>query len=306
MNKKINVAFFGSSEFSIPTLKFLLEDEDIDLKAIITLPQAVKNRGKKLSNNVVFDFALSYNFPINMILTPETLRKNENVVSFLKQQDLDFIVVVAYGKIITKEIIDLPKFEILNLHPSSLPKYRGAAPIERAIENGDDEIDICVMKVDVGLDTGDVGARVKYVLDKNKGANEIIPDIANIGGKLMIDVMKKCVKNGVDFMPQEGEYTYAEKIDKIELLIDFNKDNDVEVIFNKIRAFNNCGCCYFIFNGQRIKIISCKMEKCNNSKVGFDEKKGFLFFKNGTIIPILIQKEGKKAMLLKDYINGLR
>ena len=107
-------------------------------------------------------------------------------MEILKQQDLDFIVVVAYGKIITKSIIELPKYEILNLHPSALPKYRGAAPIERAIENGENNTEICIMKVDTGLDTGDVAVRKKYIFDDTKSAMEIVPEIAEIGAKLML------------------------------------------------------------------------------------------------------------------------
>ena len=306
-NEKINVAFFGSSDFSVPTLKFLLNDEDIDVKNIITLPPAEKNRGKKMSNNVIYDFAINNGFSPDKIMTPKTLKNNYDLLYTLKQQNLDFIVVVAYGKIITKEIIDLPKFEILNLHPSSLPKYRGAAPIERAIEAGESDIDICIMKVDVGLDTGDIAIRRRYVFGKDKTARDIIPDIANIGGELMLDVIKKSKKSEIKFTKQNGEYTYANKIDKSELLIDLsNKDIDAEHVFNKIRAFNNCGCCYFVFNNQRVKIISCDMEKCSNSVYGFDRKSGFIFFKNGTIKPILVQKEGKKPMQLKDYLNGLK
>ena len=313
-NKKIKIAFFGSSEFSIPTFEYFLEDGDIDVVSLITLPPAVKNRGKKLSNNIVHDFALQKNFPEKNIYTPEKLRNNNEILSILMSQNLDFIIVVAYGKIITQEIINIPKYEILNLHPSALPKYRGAAPIERAIENGENEIDICIMKVESGLDTGDVAVRKKYVLDLKKGAKEIVPDVAKIGGKLMLETIKKCIKNEIFFMPQmnsENMELYAKKIDKSELFIDLSDKNlNAKRIFNKIRAFNNSGCCYFKTNdNQRIKIISCEMENhdnSGNSRLGFNKENGFLYFADGIIKPIIVQKEGGKPMYLKDYLNGLR
>ena len=308
--KKIRVAFFGSSEFSVPTLKYLLLAKEIDVISVITLPPAEKNRGKKLSNNVVYDFAIQNGVDGNCIFTPKKLKNNNEILSVLKEQDLDFIVVVSYGKIIPKEIIDLPNFEILNLHPSRLPKYRGAEPIERDIEAGEKEIDICIMKVDVGLDTGDVAKRLPYSLVSTSTARDIVPEIAEIGGKLMVDIIKQCFEKNIIFIPQSNEgMIYAKKIEKSELFLNLEDKNlDAEQVFNKIRAFNNCGCCYFLLNNQRIKILSCDFQKCNNTNtnLGFNKNDGCLYFKNGIIRPIIIQKEGKKPMTLKDFLNGLK
>ena len=313
MMNKIKIAFFGSSEFSIPTLKYLFENENIEVQSIITMPPAEKNRGKKLSNNIVQDFAIKQGFDEKLIFTPNSLKKKDEegakLLEILKNQDLDFIVVVAYGKIITKSIIELPKYEILNLHPSALPKYRGAAPIERAIENGDKKTEICIMRVDTGLDTGDVAVRQKYTFDINKGASEIVPDIAEIGAKLMLDTIKKCIKNEVIFIPQTEEgMVYANKIEKSELFIDLNDTTlDALKIFNKIRAFNNNGCCYFILDGLRVKIISATLDKANHSQTyGFDRTTGNIYLNGGIITPVILQKEGKKPVSLKDFLNGLK
>lgn len=305
---KIKVSFFGSSDFSIPTLKHLLNDKDIEVKSIITMPPAEKNRGKKLSNNVVQDFAIQNGFNEKFIFTPQTLKNNQELINILKNQQLDFIVVVAYGKIITKSIIELPKYEILNLHPSNLPKYRGAAPIERAIENGENETCICIMKVDVGLDTGDVAVRQNYKLDFNNFASDIIPDIAEKGAILMIDTIKKTINNEIKFEKQtEDGMIYANKIEKKELFIDLNDKNlDGLTIYHKIRAFNNSGCCYFLLNDIRVKIIKASFEKSiNNSNYGFDKKTGNIYLNNGIIKPTIVQKEGKKQVNIKDFLNGL-
>ena len=309
----INVSFFGSSSFSIPTLEALLLDKDIDITSIITMPPAMKNRGKKISNNVVHDFALQNGFPADKIFTPKTLKNNNEILAELENEKIDFIVVVAYGKIIPKYIIDLPKFEILNLHPSSLPKYRGAAPIERAIENGETETEICIMKVDVGLDTGDVAMREKYVLT-DKTASEIVPDISKIGAQIMLKTIHNLFNRvQVNFMPQASNDNlaenkkYAKKIEKSEFFIDItDKNTDAITIFNKIRAFNMCGGCYFEYKNLRIKILKASLNKQNNDIIGFNKATGYLNFKNGTIIPILLQKEGKKPVTLKDFLNGLK
>ena len=303
--KKINVAFFGSSTFSLETLGLLLHDNDINLKAIITMPPAEKNRGKKLQDNIVKEFALKNSYPAESIFEPKTLRKNQELIEILTKMELDFIVVVAYGKIITKEIIDLPKYEILNLHPSSLPKYRGAAPLERAIEAGEDEIDICIMRVDVGLDTGDVAVRKKYII-KDKHASEIIPEVSKIGAQMMVDVIKKASSGCVKFEPQTEEgMIYANKIEKSELLLDFTLP--AKKIYNKIRAFNLCGGCYFMFENQRVKILQAELLHIEiNHEIGFDKMDGKIYLKDGVIAPKILQKEGKKPMLLKDFLNGIK
>ena len=368
---KIKIAFFGSSTFSIPTLKNLLQDDDISVECVITMPPAVKNRGQKQSNNIVYDFAIQNGISRNNIFIPHTLKNNIELVEILHNKQLDFIVVVAYGKIITKDIINLPKFEILNLHPSALPKYRGAAPIERAIENGEKELDICIMRVDIGLDTGDVAMREKYKLLKQKHASDVIPEIAEKGAKMMIDVIKNIYHHNSDGAVNDGKnentdhkndnkinsnnhkktdsndksgsencnkfddqarkkiifekqseigMIYAPKIEKNELFIDINNDCNLtaESVYNKIRAFNACGGCYFIINNQRIKILRAKLIKNNDIKNNinknsfktaqliFNKKKICISFVNGIIIPEILQKEGKKPMNLKDFLNGIK
>ncbi|MBR1429119.1 MAG: methionyl-tRNA formyltransferase [Rickettsiales bacterium] len=302
---KINIAFFGSSTFSLETLGLLLHDEDINLKAIITMPPAEKNRGKKLQDNIVKEYALKNGYSAENIFEPKTLRKNQELLEILTKMELDFIVVVAYGKIITKEIIDLPKYEILNLHPSSLPKYRGAAPLERAIEAGEDEIDICIMRVDVGLDTGDVAVRKKYIIT-DKHASEIIPEVSKIGAQTMVDVIKKIVNSGVNFEQQTEEgMIYASKIEKSELLLDFTLS--AMTIYNKIRAFNLCGGCYFMFENQRVKILQAELLQTETKHdLGFDKNDGKIYLKDGVIVPKILQKEGKKPMPLKDFLNGIK
>ena len=312
-NGNIKVAFFGSSDFSIPTLKKLLNTSNFDVVAVITAPAVRKNRGKKIANNVVYDFAVNNGIDVDSVFTPNRLKKNQEIVDILKHKNTDFIVVVSYGKIIPKSIIEVPRYEIINLHPSALPRFRGAAPIERAIESGDEEIEICIMKVDEGLDTGDVLMRKKYILGSQKHASEIIPDIAEIGAGLIIEVIDGIKSNTLHFEKQsEDGVVYASKIEKTELFIDINDfSQDAKKIFNKIRAFNNSGCCYFMLNGQRVKIVSASLIMKENNNVGmencgFNIHTGEIVFQNGIIKPIILQKEGKRPVELKAFLNGLR
>ena len=124
----------------------------------------------------------------------------------------------------------------------------------------------------------------------------------------MVDTIKQCFEKNIIFTPQSNEgMIYAKKIEKSELFLNLeDKDLDTEQVFNKIRAFNNCGGCYFMLDNQRIKILSCELQKCNNIALGFNKNDGCLYFKNGIIRPIIIQKEGKKPMTLKDFLNGLK
>lgn len=312
-NGNIKVAFFGSSDFSIPTLRTLIKTADIEVVAIITSPAVRKNRGKKIENNVVYDFAVNNGIDVDSVFTPNRLKKNQEIVDILRQKNTDFIVVVSYGKIIPKSIIEVPRYEIINLHPSALPRFRGAAPIERAIESGDEETEICIMKVDEGLDTGDVLMRKKYIFGSQRHASEIIPEVAEIGAGLIIEAINGVKSNTLHFEKQsEDGIVYASKIEKTELFIDVTDNSqDARKIFNKIRAFNNNGCCYFMLNGQRVKIISALFKKINNDikndvRCCFDLKTGEIVFKNGIIKPIILQKEGKRPVELKAFLNGLR
>ncbi len=341
--KKIRVAFFGSSTFSIQTLRYLIEDNDISVECVITMPPAEKNRGKKLSNNIVHLFSKQNGISEDNILTPNTLKNNAELLKILRSKQLDFIVVVAYGKIITKDIIDLPKFEILNLHPSALPKYRGAAPIERAIENGDGEIGICIMRINTGLDTGDVAMRERYEISEQEHASDIIPEIADIGGKMMIESIKNIyIKNSVvdnngdtrentkesnkykksgkiTFEKQDDDgMTYAPKIEKHELFIDVNDDKlTAEKVYNKIRAFNAYSGCYIVYNNRRIKILRAKLERKKDTTINssndnklfaqlvLNKHEMYFSFNDGIVVPEVLQKEGKNPIKLKDFLNGV-
>ena len=306
----MNILFMGSGTFSVPTLKKILNNKDFNLVAIYTGEPKKQNRGHKICNNIVHDKALEYGFCNNLIFYPNKLN-NEAEINRIKSFKPDVIIVVAYGKIIPDSIISIPK-EIINIHPSSLPKYRGAAPIERTIENGEKEIDICIIKVIKELDAGDILTKQTLQISKDDHANDVITKCSEIGSELLIKSLYSIKNNQYSFTKQNNleNIIYAKKIEKEELLLDFN--NDVKYVYNKIRAFNMHGGCYFIDkkNKDKIKILNAKYllnESIAEQDIGnFDRNNGYISCNNGYIIPIILQKEGRQKIDLKSFLNGFK
>lgn len=304
--KKLKIIFFGSGKFSIPTLQLLHSAQNMEISAVITNQPEEQGRGKKLQNNIVHNEAIALGISEDIIFIPQTLKNNKEIEKIITHIAPDIIVVVAYGKIIPKYIIDAPKIDIINLHPSSLPRWRGAAPIERAIEAGDESLDICIMKVDEGLDTGDIILKAEYKIN-NKNAKSVVNEMSTQGAQLLLKAIKLLSSNTATYEKQTEEgLIYAKKIEKSELLLDFTQN--AKTIYNKIRAFNDCGCCYFIYDNKRIKILEATLlEKSGpHAIIGFDPKTGNINLHDGVITPTIIQPEGKNPMDLQSFLRGLK
>ena len=311
----MNILFMGSGSFAIATLTRIINNNQLNLVAIYTGQPKQKNRGHKFINNIVHEFALNNNFDVNKIFHPDKLNTFEEIER-IKNFKPDIIVVVAFGKIIPESIIGIATKEIINLHPSSLPKYRGAAPIERAIESGDNEIDICIIKICKELDAGDILNKVTFSFSNKDHASDVIDKISNIGADLMMETINQIQNNNYKITSQnvnlEEKLIYAKKITKEELLLNFNED--VVLIYNKIRAFNSHGCVYFIYNNEKIKILKADYiidntldnVQANQLIEHFDIITGHLHVKNGKILPLIIQREGRNFVNIKDFLNGIR
>jgi len=296
----INVIFFGSADFAIESLRSLLESKQINVQKIITKPATKQNRKQKLQNNIVHDFAISMNYNAENIIHAEKLVNNHLLIEEIKQLQPDFIAVSAYGLIIPEEIIQIAKYEILNTHPSRLPLYRGAMPIERAIENGEQAIDISIINVTKQLDAGDILAKVEYFISQTDHASDVYQDIAKKSGTLLLKTIIEIYNKNLTKTPQIGNHTYANKLNKEELLINFKED--AKKIFNKIRAFNMHGM-YFLYNGKRVKIL--KAEFIANNETFYGLKNDYFQLSGGIIKPILIQPEGKNVMNAKEFLLNL-
>ena len=287
----------GSPDFALPTLQSLIKS-DHEIVACFTRAPAEKNRGKKVFPTPIQLEAQQHNIPV---FTPKTLR-SEEIQNSIKELKPDFLVVVAYGLILPKEVLAIPSKTSLNLHPSALPRFRGAAPLHRAIIAGDEETEICIMKMSEGLDEGDVFLKQKFKIPKNFTTGDLHDEAAKIGADLMLETIDRF--DSLIPTPQaELDVVYAPKISKSEALLNFNKNG--EEIINLIRGLNPFPGAYLNFENKRIKILSATFEELSHSEMPGKISNNFeIYCKNGKISPKILQREGKAKTTIKDFLNA--
>ena len=294
----------GTPDFAVPTLQKLIDNEK-DVVAVYTRKAKKSNRGFKLQNTPIYEVAEKHNIKI---FTPATFKNGKNLDE-LKELKPDVIVVVAYGLILPKELLDIPTYGCINLHPSLLPRYRGCAPMERCLLSGDKESGICIMKVDEGLDSGDIIDIYKCDIDKNMDIQELKEKFSIIGANMMLKTIEKLEKGeNLNYIKQDDSLaTFTDKITNEDAKIDWQNDS-VITIHNKIRALNDSVGVYLYHNNNRIKLIkSDYILKENNTNLATIQDKYFsINCKDGILKIITLQKEGKKAMNIKDFVNGYK
>ena len=290
----------GSPEFAAPTLSRLI-DFDCKIIAVYTKPPTNSGRGLKQNKSAIHN--LAEKFSLN-VLTPKKLKAPENLEQF-KSFNPDIVIVAAYGLLIPKEFLEIPKYGFINIHPSDLPRWRGAAPIHRTIMAGDEKTAICIMKMDEGLDTGDIILRKEVLLDNEITAKELHDKCSELGGEMILDVLNIFEKDQVSYTKQSDEgVTYADKIISEEGLLNFNLP--AFEVNNKIRALSPKPGAHFIYENEVIKIISAVVEKANeNYQIGtvVDNKLG-IACKDSIIRPILLQRNGKKMIYTDAFLRG--
>lgn len=294
--------FMGTPDFALDTLKYLYENTE--LLAVFTKVDKVNGRGNKITFSPVKQFALDNGIDV---IQPKSLRVDETY-NLIKEYNPDLIVVVAYGMIIPKNIIDIPKFGIINVHSSLLPKYRGAAPIHAAIINGDDKTGVSIMYISEGLDEGDVilTKETPIYLEDNLGAlHDRLKVLGAEGVKETIKLMKE---NKVIRHPQDNSLaTFVKPIKKEETKIDFN-DRSIN-IFNKIRGMNPFPVAYTTLNDKVLKLYdSMYVEYIGDEIPGtviYLGKEGIkVKTSDGAIFIKELKLEGKKKQKATDFING--
>ncbi len=293
----LKIVFMGTPEFAIPILNSLYKSEH-KILCVFTQPPKKKYRGQKIISSTVQQLAEKLNLPVRY---PEVLDKKE--YDYLKNLRPNVVVVVAYGKIIPKNILDLPGTIFINIHASILPKWRGAAPIQRAILNLDKETGVSIMKVIPKLDSGPVMMKSKIEILKNSNYEELSDKLSNLGAKLIIDSLNLIEKNQEQFIEQnENEATYAKKIEKEETKIFW--EDDAEKIIGKINAFHPNPGSWFELNGSRLKIIKA-IEVDATGKPGQIINKNFTVACSKNAVQILeLQKEGKRRMKVSEFLKG--
>lgn len=195
----MKVVFFGTPEFAVPTLEKLLENKDFQVMSVVTQPDKRRERGNKLTPSPVKAFATDHHIPV---WQPERVKKDVETLTQLKQIEADIFVVIAYGQILSKKILDMPKLGCINVHGSILPQYRGAAPIQWSIYNGEKETGITTMLMDKGMDTGDMLLKATTPIQLLDNAQVLAEKLAMIGADLLIETLYKLERQEITPIPQ--------------------------------------------------------------------------------------------------------
>ncbi len=299
----LKILFMGTPDFATECLKKLIETKQ-DVAAVITQPDKAKGRGMNLGYSDVKKYALEQNLPIYQ---PETL-KNGEIAELLDEIKPDVIVVVAYGKLLPKYVLDYPKYGCVNVHGSLLPKYRGAAPIQRAVINGEAVTGVTTMFMAEGLDTGDMLMKGEYQIDKNACTGTVFDDLAKLGADLLIKTLDGLEKGTITPTKQnDDEATHAAKITNEECLIDFN--NNALQVHNKIRGLNPFPGAFCYLDGKIVKLSDSKV--CDETtsempgKVISVNACGIKIACSGGVVEISrFKPEGKGFLTAADMVNG--
>jgi len=302
----IKVVFFGTPKIAVKSLEYLYNCDGIEVSAVVTQPDKPAGRGNKITMPPVKEFAISKNIPV---FQPKSIRKEPEIQEELKKLEPDFFVTFAFGQILSQEVLDIPKYETINLHASLLPKYRGANPIQRAIINGDKETGICTMITELGLDCGDVCLRKVIPISETMNCEELFEKVSELSPELLEKTLKGIVSGEIKPIPQcEEGVCMANKLTKEETLIDWNKS--AWQIHNLVRGIYKFPCAYFMHNGKIIKVLETKVSENSSGTPGEiikAAKDGVdIACKDGCLTLVKVKPEGKGEMFARDWYNGLK
>lgn len=301
----MKIVFMGTPDFARDSLKAVVEAGH-EVALVVTNPDKPKGRGMKLIPSDVKKYAIEQNLEV---IQPVKVRNNPEFVEQLKNINPDVICVVAYGKIIPKEILDIPRLGCINVHGSLLPKYRGAAPIQWAVLNGDKETGITTMFMDVGMDTGDMINKEVVQIGDDETTGELWDRLSIIGAKLLVKTLED-LENGTYKREKQGDdFTVAPMIKKEMAKIDWKNQTSSE-IKNLVRGLNPFMGAFSFLNDKKIKIwkvekLNDKPEKEPGTVLVSDSKAGLVIAtKDGAVSVLEIQGENSKRMGISDYLRG--
>tara|TARA_B000000565_G_C23755447_1_gene366296 strand:- start:181 stop:1101 length:921 start_codon:yes stop_codon:yes gene_type:complete len=294
----MKIIFMGTPKFALPILKAIYESEHKILE-VYTQPATKSGRGQKLNHSDIFNYAEKLNLKVR---SPDTLETKEEI-NHIKKLKPDLVIVVAYGKILPPKILNIDKLQFINVHASLLPKWRGAAPIQRAIMNMDSESGVSIMRIIQKLDAGPVLLQERIKINQEMSYEELSKKMSEIGAKLILNSIKLIENKKANFIDQkESEATYAKKIQKKESKIDWNESAKKNIA--KINALYPNPGCWFDLSNTRIKIIKAiEIEKTGEAGTILDNKMTIACSKHAIQI-LELKKEGKKQMLIDEYLKG--
>lgn len=299
----MNIVFMGTPDFAVPSLKAIIDRYGV--KAVFTQPDKPKGRGKSVSMSPIKEEALKHNIPV---FQPKSLRRDEELINQLKGMELDFIIVVAYGQILSKEVLDIPKYGCINLHGSLLPKYRGAAPIHYAIMKGEVESGNTTMLMDEGLDTGDMLLKNVVKIDENMTTAQLHDELMTSGAELLVNTLEGLINGKITPIKQgESETCYASMLNKEMAKIQWNKSS--KEIHNFVRGLNSYPMAYTFYDGISMKVIETKLTSIKSKEkpgtiISVNSEGILVSTSDNNILITRIQFPNKRAMMVEEYIRG--
>ena len=300
----MKIVFMGTPDFAVPTLEALVQGGH-EVLAVVTQPDKPKGRGKAVLMTPVKEKALEYQIPVYQ---PVRIKKDEEFLETLKQLNPEAIVVTAFGQILPERILTLPKYGCFNVHASLLPKYRGAAPIQWAVINGDKESGVTTMQMDVGMDTGDMLEKIVVTLDPKETGGSLFDRLSTAGGELILSTLQKAEAGTLTPVKQpEEEATYAGMLTKALGQIDWTKD--AAVIERLIRGLNPWPSAYTSYEGKTLKlwdadVVTEKSEAVPGTVVRVEKDSFYVQTGSGLLKINELQLEGKKRMDSAAFLRG--
>lgn len=317
----LNIVFMGTPDFARESLKCLYE-ANYNILGVVTNPDKPKGRGMKMMFSPVKEYAVEKNLKVYQ---PLKVRNNEEFLQEIKDLNPDFICVVAYGKILPKEILEIPRLGCINVHASLLPKYRGAAPIQWAVINGEKTTGVTTMYMDEGMDTGDMLLKQETKIGENETTGELWDRLSKIGGNLLIDTLKQIEDGSIKREKQGENFSIAPMLKKEIAKIDWENKTAIE-IKNLVRGLNPIMGAYTYADNKKIKLWKVEVLKeeeitkefseleeygCSLGDITYgtvifsDPKKGLIIkAKDGAIKVLEIQGENAKKMSINDFLRG--
>lgn len=299
----MNIVFMGTPDFAVPCLKALIESGE-NVSAVFTQPDKPKGRGHKMIATPVKECATANNIPVYQ---PLSLRKGddaENALKVLKDLNPDLIIVVAYGQILPKEVLSLPKYHCINIHASLLPRYRGAAPIQWCVLNGEKVTGVTSMLMAEGLDTGDMLISAEIPIGENETGSELHDRLSALGAEVLLKTVSAVKDGSLNPTPQDDSLSnYAPMITKQMSAIDFNQP--AEKVHNTIRAITG----FSSLDGKRIKMYRSEIAGKTNASAGTvtNAEKFEIACGDGIAVRLLeVQGEGGKRLKTADFLRGYK
>ena len=292
------IVFMGTPEFSLPTLEALIENK-FNVVSVYTQPPTKSKRGQKINASPIEEFSkknkINFKNPINL--------NSDEELKIFKELSPDIVVVVAYGQIISKNFLNIAKFGFINIHASLLPKWRGAAPIQRAIMNGDKKIGVSIMKIEEKLDSGPVLASKEIELGQNATHGEIEKTLSVMGANLLVENLKRLERGNSKFIGQvHSEATYAKKIDKGETKINWSLD--ATKVLAHIHGLSPIPGAWFEYENERFKVLRAKISTVNGKPSYVLDDNLTVACKSNSIQILELQRQGKNKQTAKEFLLG--